>query len=792
MKKVFALNSKVYLFIGLFFLVAFFLVMPVKGEELSEGEKISQYCGTPRLEEAHVRILREVLKFYDNDPARLYEAMLQAVKRQKAYVLGDEKDWRFELDDNTSTPADCNETVKRMEVTAVGDHCYVWQEVDANGDPIDPTGGATAADVQAEFDNLIYDTDKYHFGDEPNVDGDDKIHILFLSLDGPKNLMGYFWGYNEWPKTDPWHINSNEAECIIVDSDESRNDVFQTIAHEFQHMIHWKGDGEFLFDEDSWVNEGCSKMAEYFCYGSKDWYDQQAHLSAFQNQPEQSLTLWTYSNHDYGQVYAFFFYLWEKINEFFGLGDLAIYLIVQEDDNGVAGINNVLGLVGIDMNLVHKYWAIACYLDDTSQLFGLGGYTHDINQNWGGGPVDGHIQLKFAADGDNYYYGTTITDYPKEASCIDDPWGVGYYEFQASPAIFDPNDPLMLKQMDVLFDGSSGSPAPVVVKKNTAGGTVAVEDMPLNTNQEGHNFTDDFGDIYDRVALLVINPNNTDTSYTYRGITEPKPISPANDTQIVGGEGSLPPTFEWDSMGNNRYYIQFSTDPNFYTINYSSDILQDSQWTVPDDVWGLVNQVLQTQDELTLYWRVLGGFMNAADQLVSDVHISPIFKLKIVSPLILTFDAAGVQGETSVKLNGTAIGNLLLNNDVPGYLTNTFEFSSELLKEGVNEIYIRAPYSYYSDIYDDIQLTNFLLKAANGEIIFEDGGTYHIGDNTIAEIWELYEEGNWMDPNPPGFWTELIGSSLTLTFEYPATSTKAQAKGGIVKRFYYSPGAQCQ
>ena len=158
----------------------------------------------------------------------------------------------------------------------------------------------------------------------------------------------------------------------------------------------------------------------------------------------------------------------------------------------------------------------------------------------------------------------------------------------------------------------------------------------------------------------------------------------------------------------------------------------------------------------------------------------------------LTFDAAGVQGETSVKLNGTAIGNLLLNNDVPGYLTNTFEFSSELLKEGVNEIYTRASYSPYDDIYDDIQLTNFLLKAANGEIIFEDGGTYHIGDQTIADIWEAYEEGNWMDPNPPGFWTELIGSSLTLTFEYPATSTRAKAKGGILKRFYYRPGAQCQ
>lgn len=680
MKRDLTLNIKVCLLICLMFL-AFFLSVPARGEEPPEGEEIWQYCGSARLEEVYVRLLREKQELYANDPIKLHKLMHPSVKRQERYVVGDERDWRFDFIEGDGIP---NETVKRMEVTAVGSHCYVWQEV-----AIPPTGGATAADVQTEFDNTIYNTNRTHFGDEPNVDGDVRVHILFLAIDGPKNLMGYFWGYNEHPATEPGFENSNEAECIIVDSDESRNDVFQATAHEFQHMIHWQEDAGH--DEEHWVNEGCSKMAEYFCYGSETWYDQESHLGAFQNQPERSLTEWTNYNHDYGQVYAFFFYLWEKIDEFLGVGDLAIRMIVQEDANGVTGINNVLGLAGINMDLVHRYWAIACYLDDTSQLSGLGGYTHDINQAWGGGPVDGHIQLKFAADGDGYYYGTTITDYPREGNCtgyLFDPWGVGYYEFQANPAIFNPSDTMMLKQMDVLFDGSSGSPAPVVVKKNTAGGTVAISDIILNANQEGHSFTDNFGNDYNRVALLVLNQSNTNTTYNYRGITEPKPISPAHDTQICGGEGSLPPTFEWDGMGNNRYCIQFSTDPDFHTVAYSSSILQDTQWTMPDDVWDLVNQIIETQEELTLYWRVLGGFMNASDQLISDVHTSPIFKLKVGK----CQECVWFEGWESAGVGGYSEGDVIHADSGFWAVTgDSLEYPVEIVPGNVIKLIVKHP-----------------------------------------------------------------------------------------------------
>ena len=270
--------------------------------------------------EAYIKKLEKLKELYADDPLVLQKLMYPQltyprVKTSKAYVLGQERDWRFELDDDVSDLNKVNETEKPMEVTAVGTYCYVWQEIDPiTRNPLPLNGTITAADIINEFDTTIYETNHNHFGSEPNpgIDGDTKVHILFLSLDGDGESSGYFFGYNQYAKTaDPggYYQRSNEAECIIIDSDESAKTwVYQTVAHEFQHMIHWQGDDEH--NESTWVNEGCSIMAEYFCYGSAPDYSQEGIIEAFQNEPAHSLTEWTQVLHDYGQAYAFFFYLW--------------------------------------------------------------------------------------------------------------------------------------------------------------------------------------------------------------------------------------------------------------------------------------------------------------------------------------------------------------------------------------------------------------------------------------------------------------------------------------------------
>ncbi len=130
----------------------------------------------------------------------------------------------------------------------------------------------------------------------------------------------------------------------------------------------------------------------------------------------------------------------------------------------------------------------------------------------------------------------------------------------------------------------------------------------------------------------------------------------------------------------------------------------------------------------------------------------------------LTLDAAGVQGDASVFINDTSIGTLLLN-DGAGYSANSINFDLSLLHNGENTLSIHAPHSSGSDTYDDIQIAKIkLVKTNEDKVVFTDEGTYHIGDQTIAEITESYNRGTWTDPNPPAFWTELIGSDITVSF----------------------------
>jgi len=67
------------------------------------------------------------------------------------------------------------------------------------------------------------------------------------------------------------------------------------IAHEFQHLIHRDND----FDEMSWVNEGCSTLAEFICgYGHTTNL-----LNYMQYFWDTSLVFWEGYLENYGVVY---------------------------------------------------------------------------------------------------------------------------------------------------------------------------------------------------------------------------------------------------------------------------------------------------------------------------------------------------------------------------------------------------------------------------------------------------------------------------------------------------------
>ena len=131
-------------------------------------------------------------------------------------------------------------------------YVYVQDGVAVNGLAL-----KNAAD---QFEATVYETDRAAFGAQwslgPNHDG----HITLLNATGLGPIGGYFSSGDEYPSI----INpfSNERQILYVNLSDGVTPgslAYQaTLAHEFQHMIHWwarPGD-------PSWVNEGMSELAQ--------------------------------------------------------------------------------------------------------------------------------------------------------------------------------------------------------------------------------------------------------------------------------------------------------------------------------------------------------------------------------------------------------------------------------------------------------------------------------------------------------------------------------------------------
>ncbi|MFX0007348.1 MAG: hypothetical protein ACFFA7_04765 [Promethearchaeota archaeon] len=245
--------------------------------------------------------------------------------------------------------------------------------------------GADLLHVVDEFDNNIHDTVVSHFGeyaDRPGPLNDYKIQILIFNIrDGlfydpinaPWFTIGYFWSFAS---------NLNDANIFHMDTYQwwRRLDYPTpplpyglnplplqyegTFAHEFQHLVHYDVDS----DELSWVNEGCSTLAEWICgYGFSP-----GHISEYLIYWwDVSLVIWQGTLADYGAVFLWTFYMYEHYG-----GAPLIWDLTHEQTNGIEGWNNVLAKHHIKKSFdeIFEDWCIANYLDDTSFKRGIYGY----------------------------------------------------------------------------------------------------------------------------------------------------------------------------------------------------------------------------------------------------------------------------------------------------------------------------------------------------------------------------------------------------------------------------------
>ncbi|HVN15115.1 MAG TPA: hypothetical protein VMT73_05190, partial [Anaerolineales bacterium] len=223
------------------------------------------------------------------------------------------------------------------------------------------------------FENKIYPTDREFFGSEwtPGVDGDPHVYIVYTRGTGASNA-GYFSSPDE---LNPLiHKYSNGHEIFFFNADNmslGSEETYSTLAHEFQHMIHWNQDR----NETSWINEGFSMVAE-FLNGYPVYFDQY-----YTPNPDLELTDWLpdpgSNGPHYGESFLFLDYFLDRF------GDQATQALVKDQENSLPSVDDTLKNLNITDPQTGKVitaddvfmdWAVAMYLKDG--LVGDGRYTY--------------------------------------------------------------------------------------------------------------------------------------------------------------------------------------------------------------------------------------------------------------------------------------------------------------------------------------------------------------------------------------------------------------------------------
>lgn len=291
--------------------------------------------------------------------AYIQDQTLSLPSPQKQYKATGLKGSKDEVGDiRTFTAIDfASENQDKIDIVAraekKGIHAYFYVDTTLNFD------NSQLDEILSLFDNLIYFTNTEVFGSEPRpgIDGDLRITILFLDIreaaGSSGEVAGYFWSGNQFPKNQV--PKSNEREMLYIDitrlSRFGVEDVAGTIAHEFQHLIHWNYDR----DEDIWVNEGLSEYATVV-----NGLGISNSPALFLNNPDKTLMVWENHPRDYARVFLWILYLAEHYG-----GNALIRDIVANPGAGLSAQQAVINVrqPGVTIKQIFANWIIANYLD---------------------------------------------------------------------------------------------------------------------------------------------------------------------------------------------------------------------------------------------------------------------------------------------------------------------------------------------------------------------------------------------------------------------------------------------
>jgi hypothetical protein len=237
------------------------------------------------------------------------------------------------------------------------EHAYFYVQ---NGENYNLEQLKSSADA---FENNIYPTIHKDFGSEwtPGVDNDPRITVLHARI----AELGYFSSADEYPRQINPYSNQREMIYLNVLQLQPGTDSYNgTLAHEFQHMVHW----DVKRSEEAWINEGSSELAMRLTGYEVGGLDRSflispnTQLDEWAEEPGESLA-------HYGAAYLFLSYLAERSGSY-----EAIKQVIAESDDGVKAIDDYLSTKGLTFDQVFTDWVVANYLDRSDLAGGRYGY----------------------------------------------------------------------------------------------------------------------------------------------------------------------------------------------------------------------------------------------------------------------------------------------------------------------------------------------------------------------------------------------------------------------------------
>ncbi len=243
-----------------------------------------------------------------------------------------------------------------------GERVFVFVEDrqwDTNGGSIlqshvDGLGDLFERSTPADPGRGIHDLCTEAFGAVPDVDGYPEVFLLVLDIPDFR-VVGYFDA-----RVAGHEVPELRRDILYVDEWFVRRQTYLargTLAHEFQHLIHWGHDK----DEEIWLNEGMSGYAEALTgFPEAD----STVVGAFLQRPGAGLTEWENQAWNYGSTYLFSAFLAERYGE-----DL-IRSIVAEPENGIDGIDAAFAGLGLggDFREAWSRWVLGNYIGDEDEF----------------------------------------------------------------------------------------------------------------------------------------------------------------------------------------------------------------------------------------------------------------------------------------------------------------------------------------------------------------------------------------------------------------------------------------